>query len=165
MEQQNYQTFELNPHQYEQNDVAQTLTDFSEAIRNGNIHTIMSFYEEEIRAFDMMPPLSINNKLAYQKNWEECFTNFFQFPVNYSYIEPKIEMSGNLAVVHSLIHMSGDSIHGENMDCWLRSTMILKKHGVQWLISHEHNSTPLDPETGKGLMNLSPDGNNEAQMH
>lgn len=165
MEQQLYQAFELTPHQYEQNDVAQTLVDFSEAIRNGNINTIMSFYEEGIRAFDMMPPLAITSKSTYQKNWEECFTNFFQFPVNYNYVQPKIEISGNIAVVHSLIHMSGDSVHGENMDCWMRSTICFKKHGVQWLISHEHTSTPLDPLTGKGLMNLSPDGGNEAQMH
>ena len=164
MEQQTYQAFELNPHQYEQNDVAKTLTDFCEAIRNGNIHKIMSFYEEEVRVFDMMPPLAFS-KQSFQKTQEECFTNFFQFPINYSFVQPKIEMSGNLAIVHSFVHMSGDSIHGENMDAWVRSTICFKKHGVQWLITHEHNSVPLDMMTNKGLMNLSPDADNEVQMH
>ncbi|MBC7427762.1 MAG: nuclear transport factor 2 family protein [Bacteriovorax sp.] len=166
MDQQINQTFEIYPHQYEENDVAETLNNFSEAIRNGNLNKIMSFYSEDIRAFDMMPPLEFNNKAVYQKRaWEDCFTKVFSFPVNYSYLHPKIELSGNIAFVYSLIHMSGDMIKGQkNVDTWLRNTTCLKKFGGQWLIIHEHMSVPVDNNM-QAMMTLSPDGGNEAQFH
>ena len=157
------QTFDLNPYQYEQNIVALTLADFAEAMRNGNIHIIMSFYDEDLRIFDLMPPLAFNNKNSFEKILERSFTSYFQFPVNFSFIEPKIEISGNIAIVHSFINICGDSIHDGYINNWMRSTIGLKKYGAQWLINHEHNSVPLDSNTMKGVMNLPPEVQTETE--
>lgn len=145
-------------------DVATFLENFAETIRNGNIDKIMSFYSKDIVAFDMMPPLSFNNFEKYKRNWEVSFTEFFTFPVNFTFEQQKIDVSGDLAIVRSFIHMSGDSIHGENMESWLRSTIELKRIDGRWLITHEHNSVPLDEETMKGIMTLSPGGDEHFQL-
>ncbi len=146
-------------------DVSTFLEGFAEAIRNGNIEKIMSYYSKDIVAFDMMPPLSFQSIHKYKENWEKCFTEFFSFPVNYSYEDLKIDVSGDLAVARAFIHMNGDSIHGENMDAWLRTTLELKKIDGRWLIFHEHNSVPLDEVTMKGMMNLSPTGGESSYQH
>ena len=146
-------------------DVTTFLENFSETVRNGNIEKIMSYYSNDIVAFDMMPPLCFYNKSTYKKNWEKCFTDYFAFPVNFSFEQQKINVSGELAVVRSFVHMSGDSIHGENMECWLRNTMELKQIDGRWLITHEHNSVPIDEITMKGMMHLTPTGDFEIYQH
>lgn len=141
------------------------LENYAEAVRNGNVDVIMSFYEKDIVAFDIMPPLSINNKISFRKNFEETMLKAFTFPVNYTFEQQKIDVSGDLAVVRSFVHFAGDLVNGAgNVDNLMRSTMVLKRIDGNWLITHEHCSVPLDTEK-KGMMNLSPDGGNEAYQH
>jgi ketosteroid isomerase-like protein len=131
----------------------------AEAVRTGELEDISSYYADEIVAFDMMPPLQFKTKEDYQRvAWKECFTDYFTFPVDYDFHQQEISVSGDLAVVHGLVHMKGKSKkEGADMEAWLRSTVVLKKAGDRWAINHEHTSVPLAMEDAKGLMNLAPD--------
>jgi ketosteroid isomerase-like protein len=104
----------------------------------------------------MMPPLEFSGRDKYEKSWQECFTNYFKFPVNFDYEKQKITIEGNVALTHALVHMSGESKDGEKMDMWMRNTTCLKKAGDKWLIIHEHNSIPMDNDM-KGLIDLRPE--------
>lgn len=46
-----------------------------------------------------------------------------------------ITVGGDVAFCHSLIQLGGA--------LWFRSTIVLRKIGGEWLITHEHNSTPF----------------------
>ena len=76
-----------------------------------------------------------------------------------------VDVSGDLAIVRTYVHMSGDSIHDDYVDHWFRATIELKKIEGRWLITHEHNSVPLDETTMKGLMTLVPDEEFEIYRH
>ena len=157
MENLNTQLPQHDSKDYQRDEVYQTLENFAEAIRGGDIKKIMSFYAEEVIAYDMMPPLEFTNKDKYQKSWEECFTSYFKFPVHFDYEKQKFAIEGDIAFTHALVHMSGESKSGEKMNSWMRNTTCLKKFGAKWLITHEHNSVPLDMNTTKGLMDLRPE--------
>jgi ketosteroid isomerase-like protein len=140
-------------------EIQQFLQDFAATIRSGDIDKIMSFYADDIVAYDMIPPLDFRGVETYRKSWEECFTSYFQFPVIYDYRDQKIFSSGDYAFCHSLVHMTGKAKKdGKEVECWTRNTVGLKKFGKNWKIIHEHNSVPLEAETGIGLMNLKPAG-------
>jgi ketosteroid isomerase-like protein len=131
--------------------------ELAKAIREGDLRKIMSFYSEDVRAFDMMPPSQFINKSSYQKEaWEECFTDVFEFPVEFEQHDLRIHADGDVAYSHCLIHMKGMTIDGQMLDAWTRNTTGWKKMGGHWLIVHEHNSVPLDKESGLGLMTLAP---------
>jgi uncharacterized protein (TIGR02246 family) len=133
------------------------LNEFAEAIRSGDATRILSFYSDDVVAFDMMPPLQFKSKSAYQTQaWEECFTNFFEFPVDFEYHDLRVHADGDVAFSHSLVHMKGKAKSGEVMESWLRNTTCLQRMDGHWQITHEHNSVPLDKETGAGLMDLAP---------
>ena len=133
------------------------LNEFATAIRSGDSARIMSFYAEDIVAFDMMPPLEFKSKSAYQKEaWEDCFTRFFEFPVDFEYHDLRVHADGDVAFAHSLVHMKGRAKSGETMESWLRNTTCLQRMDGHWQITHEHNSVPLDKATGNGLMDLAP---------
>ena len=145
-----------NLNTYLRDEVYQTLENFAEAIRIGNIEHIMSFYSDDVVAYDMMPPLEFTGKDNYQKSWEDCFSNQFKFPIHFDYEKQKISIEGNVAFTHALVHMIGEPQFGENkLEMWMRNTTCLKKFGDKWLITHEHNSIPVDSEL-KGLANLHP---------
>jgi len=147
---------QYNHKNYQRDEVYQTMESFAEAIREGDIKHIMSFYSDEVVAYDMMPPLEFSGKDKYEKSWQECFTSYFKFPLNFDYEKQKFSIEGNVAFTHALVHMSGESKDGEKMDMWMRNTTCLKKSGDKWLIIHEHNSIPMDNEM-KGLTNLHPE--------
>lgn len=143
---------------YQRDEVFQTLESFAEAIREGDIKHIMSFYSDDMISYDMMPPLEFTDKGKYQKIWEECFTSYFKFPIHFDYEKQKISVEGDVAFAHALVHMSGDPLKdGERIDMWMRNTTCLKKSGDKWQIVHEHNSVPLDKDSSKGLMELRPE--------
>ncbi len=131
--------------------------ELSKAIREGDSAKIMSFYTDDVRAYDMMPPLQFINKRSYQKEaWEDCFSNVFQFPVEFEQHDLRVHADGDVAYSHCIIHMRGQTRDGQVMEAWTRNTTGWEKVEGQWLIVHEHNSVPLDKESGMGLMNSAP---------
>lgn len=142
-------------------EIRQLLEEFADSVRSGKLDDIMSFYDPNLVAFDIAPPLRFTNAQDYKKNWETMFTTKMQFPVNYEFSEEKINVSGDLGIFHGLIHMKGsikEPQQGEpnEVDCWGRYTCVLKKANHRWRISHEHFSVPI-AEDGKALMSLKPD--------
>ena len=141
---------------YPEDEVHQTLENFAIAVSEGDVDQIMSFYSEDIIAYDMMPPLEFVGKDNYQKSWQECFSKRFKFPIEFNYEKQKIYIEGDVCFTHALVHMAGEPETGEEkLVMWMRNTTCLKKIGKKWLIIHEHNSIPIDNEL-KGLANLHP---------
>lgn len=134
------------------------LNDFAAAIRGGNTKEIMSFYADDIVTFDMMPPLQFTDrKELEQKSWNECFTNYFKFPVQYDYSQTRIFADGDVAFLSALVHFVGTSKGlGEEMENWLRCTMGLRRLNGKWLIAHDHHSVPVDDNL-MALMDLQPE--------
>lgn len=131
--------------------------ELAKAIRAGDSRKIMSFYTDDVRVFDMMPPSQFISKSAYQKEaWEDCFTNVFRFPVEFEQHDLRVHADGDIAYSHCLIHMRGRTQDGEMLEAWTRNTTGWQRVDGQWLIVHEHNSVPLDKESGMGLMDLAP---------
>lgn len=131
--------------------------ELAKAVRAGDLRKIMSFYSDDVRAYDMMPPLQFINKSSYQKEaWENFFTQVFEFPVEFEQHDLRVHADGDVAYSHCLIHMKGMTLGGETIEAWTRNTTGWQKIGGHWIIVHEHNSVPLDKEDGSGLMNLAP---------
>lgn len=154
---------QYNTHIHEHDDVGKVLESFAEAVRNGVIDKIMSFYADDIVAYDMMPPLEFTTKASFKKAWQEYFTEQFMFPINYSFEKTRIDVAEDLAIVHTLIHLSGDTVHSAYMDNFLRCSMCLRQINGKWLITHQHNSVPLGDDM-QGLLNLTP-AEGEAPLH
>jgi ketosteroid isomerase-like protein len=46
--------------------------------------------------------------------------------------------------------------NGSPVDMWLRSTIGLRKHEGDWLVTHEHTSVPFDTDSGLAAVDLTP---------
>ena len=126
--------------------------EFIEAIRNGKLDKIMSFYAPDVVAFDMAPPFEIMGKEAYRKNWQ-MYTDGMIFPTEQEMNHMDVTVRGDVAFARSVIHMRGRTKEGQNMDMTFRNTSCLRKIDGKWLIVHEHNSVPIDMKTEKAIWN------------
>ncbi len=155
------QNYTQSTYGYEQNatksEVEEVFNGFTQAIKSGDLDGIMSFYADEIVAYDMMPPLEFTDKEKYRESWKRCFTDYFKFPIQFSFEKQNISVSGDIAFANGLVHLVARGKDGGVMDNWIRNTTCLKKFNGTWLITNEHQSVPLDEKTMLGMLDLKPE--------
>ena len=80
----------------------------------------------------------------------------FQRPLDYEIRDLTIMVGDDVAFAYSLNRISGTTKDGRRNDAWVRFTACFRKFDSNWLIVHDHVSVPVDPPSGKALMNLAP---------
>src|SRR5215204_6051597 len=136
-------------------DIRQRIDKLAEAIRAMNLEGVMSIYAPDIVSFDIVPPLQHVGAEAKRKNWVDAFA-MYQHPLDYEIRDLTITVGDDVAFGHSVNRISGTSKDGKKNDVWVRFTACFRKIDGDWLIVHDHVSVPLDPSTGRALMNLEP---------
>ncbi len=131
---------------------------YADAHRDKDSAAIVSCYAEDTVAFELAPPLAIapenTRNPAY---WDEWFSTWTS-PIELEMHEPKLDISGDLAVSYALVRMTGERTEGVSTDMWFRSTLVLGRLYGEWKIVHTHNSVPLAMDgTGRALVDLTPD--------
>lgn len=138
-------------------EIRKLIKEFRAAAMARDVDKLMTFYADEIVAFDVIPPVQYVGKKSYRKSWEEAFESCKDDPSAMSEsVELSITADDNLAFCHSLNHNVMVSNDGQKLKMWLRATNCFKKIDGKWLIVHEQFSVPIDFESGKALFNLGP---------
>ena len=135
--------------------IRQRIDQLTEALRAMDLDGVMSIYAPDIVSFDIVPPLQHVGAAAKMKNWADAFA-MYQRPLEYEIRDLTITIGDDVAFGHSLNRISGTSKDGKKNDVWVRFTACFRKIDGYWLIVHDHVSVPLDPATGRALMNLEP---------
>jgi uncharacterized protein (TIGR02246 family) len=141
-----------------QNDEAEIQRLLDEGIRSlhdRNIEGVMSLYAPEVVTFDLVPPLRYQGAEALRKLWEEVFL-VYQGPIGYEIHDLSITVGEDVAFTHSLNHISGTMKTGQKTNLWLRWTAGWRKINGKWLIVLNHNSVPVDVQTGRAVLDLKP---------
>jgi ketosteroid isomerase-like protein len=142
-------------HGIDEADIRRQIDKAVEAIRAMDLEGLKSIYAPNIVSFDVNPPLQHVGAEAKWKNWEEAFT-VFQRPLGYEIRDLTITLDGDVAFAHSLNRLSGTLKNGNRSGFWVRATFCFRKIDGNWLIAHDHVSVPLDPESGRALLDLEP---------
>jgi ketosteroid isomerase-like protein len=127
-----------------------------EAIRGADLEGLKPMYAADVVSFDVGPRLQDIGAEAKFRNWTEAFT-YFERPLDVEVRDIAITVEGNLAFAHSFNRLSGRLKNGTSAGgFWVRATYCLRKIDGTWLIVHDHVSAPMDPGSGKALLNLEP---------
>jgi ketosteroid isomerase-like protein len=135
--------------------IRQRIEKLAKAISAMDIDGVMSSYAPDLASFDLIPPLRPVGAEAKRRNWEGAFA-MFQPPLHYEVRDLTITVGDDVAFGHSLNRLSATSKDGKKFGSWVRFTGCFRKIDGNWLIVHDHVSVPLDPPSGKALMNLEP---------
>jgi ketosteroid isomerase-like protein len=136
-------------------DIRRRMDKWAEAIRSTDLDGVASHYASEIVSFDVGPPLRHAGAEAKKKNWAVLFS-MFERPLGYEIRDLTIMVGDDVAFAYSLNRIKGTTKDGRSNDAWVRFTACFRKFESNWLIVHDHVSVPVDPPSGKALMNLAP---------
>jgi ketosteroid isomerase-like protein len=142
-------------HAIDEAQIRQRIGKLTEALRAMDLERVMSNYAPDIVSFDIVPPLQHVGAEAKKNNWTNAFA-MFQRPLGYEIRNLTITMGDDVAFGHSLNRINGTLKNGTSTDIWLRWTACLRKIDGNWLIVHDQASVPLDFESGRALLNLTP---------
>jgi ketosteroid isomerase-like protein len=135
--------------------IRQRVNDWAKAIRGRDIDSAMSLYAPNIVSFDLDPPLQYAGTDNKRRAWQKFFAAY-SGPITYEVRDLNITTHGELALVHSLNHVSGTLAGGHITDMWVRWTAFFQRIDGVWLVVHDHVSIPADLEHGQAVLNLKP---------
>ena len=127
----------------------------SKAVAVKDINGAVSHYAPDIVSFDVVNPLQHIGSGSSRKRAEEWFSSF-QGPIGYEIRDLSITVAETLAFSHGLSHVSATRIDGGQLDMWWRTTVCFRKLDGKWMITHEHNSVPIDAVSCKASLDLKP---------
>jgi uncharacterized protein (TIGR02246 family) len=136
-------------------DIRRRIDKLVNALHAMDLESVMSIYAPDIVSFDIVPPLRHVGAEAKRKQWVDAFA-MYQPPLGYEIRNLTITVGDDVAFGHSLNRVSGTLKNGHRSDFWLRSTVCLRKIDGNWLIVHDQVSVPVDPGSGRALLDLEP---------
>ncbi len=139
----------------DQKQIVKLIDNWVGAIRSKDVEARLSNYSKNISLFDVIEPMQYFGLDAVRKRAAEWFSTF-DGPLSYEMHDLRIATNGDVAFSHSLNHVSGTKTDGKKLDMWWRALVCYRKLGDQWVVAHEHNSVPFNPDTGKASLDLQP---------
>ena len=137
--------------------VRQVLEARAQAIRTKKTDAVLSHYTDDLRVFELAPPLSIGAGEALDRRSQEQWFRGWRGPIGWETHDLTIAVSGDVAFSHALNRLTGTSVRGERTDMWVRQTVGFRKVGGTWKIAHEHTSVPFYMDgTDRAALDLEP---------
>lgn len=124
-------------------------------MRKGNVEAMSAGVADDVTVYDVVVPLRWHGKAASTARAAEWVASY-ESAIGWESRDVEVLADGDVAFSHSLSHVTGTLKTGTEVDMWFRTTLGLHRRSGQWLIVHEHNSSPFDPETGQASLGLKP---------
>ena len=138
-----------------ENQIQALIEDRVRAIGDKDVEALVAKAAPGVVSFDALPPLQRTGSEAIRTRLQEWF-GWYDGPIGYEVRDLRITAGDDVAFAHYFYHVTGRMTNGNEVDMWVRTTMGLQKTGGAWVIAHEHNSVPIDAESGKASLDLTP---------
>jgi ketosteroid isomerase-like protein len=134
----------------EEGQIRAVIADRAAAIHDRDAERFVAHYAPQIVKFDLPPPLVYSGPQARDADTLQAwFASHPGGPIDYQIRDLTVAAGGDVAFCHSLNQLAGA--------LWFRSTLGLRKISGQWLVTHEHNSTPFYMDgSDKAALDLQP---------
>ncbi|SRR6266487_4062348 len=119
------------------------IEEWAKAAREENMDGVLKHHSRDIVMFDLPHPLQSKGMEEYKKTWE-LFFNWTKQSKIFDIVEMEITATNDLAFCYGIIHCLGKNKDGAIEEFDFRLTMCLKKENNNWLICHEHHSSPIE---------------------
>lgn len=117
-----------------------------DACQAKDIDRLMELYSADIVYYDVVPPLEFAGFDDVRRNFLRWFDEY-DGPIGLETHGLTIATSADAAFAHMLHLDTGTRKNGLNDAIWVRSTVCLRRSSEKWLITHEHISVPINPDS------------------
>lgn len=129
------------------------------AMRARDAERLVARYAPGAVTFSLAPPLWNVPEVVLDVAGLRAWLDTFDGPIDYEIRDLVVEAGADVAFCYSLNRLSAvPKGMAEGFDLWFRSTVCLRKVAGEWLVSHEHTSTPfyMDGST-RAAVDLKPE--------
>ena len=120
--------------------IRQLIENWTNAVRNKDMETILAYHSDDIVMYDVPPPFQSVGMDAYRKTWELFFA--YTKPGVFDILELHVTADENIGFCFAKMKCENKSKGAEFLPLDFRLTIGLKKINNQWTILHEHHSVP-----------------------
>ena len=113
----------------------------AQAIRDKDLERLMTFYDPDVEVFDLRYSLNVPGAAAYRNNLEHWFDSF-EGPLGFEHQNLRVVTAEGAAFCHYLALITGARPGGRTSGYWVRATTCFERRDGEWLVTHEHISTP-----------------------
>ena len=117
------------------------IEEIAQAIRDKDIDRLMTFYARDVVVFDVRPPLDTHGADSYRENFERWFGSF-EGPLGFELHNLRVAPGDGAAFCHYLGLITGARSAQHKTGYWVRGTTCFERRDGEWLVTHEHISTP-----------------------
>jgi ketosteroid isomerase-like protein len=117
------------------------IDEIAQAIRDKNLDQLMTFYDRDVEVYDLRASLNVSGANAYRNNLEHWFDSF-EGPLGFELHNLRLTAGEGAAFCHYLGLVTGARPGGRSSGYWVRGTTCFARRDGDWLITHEHISTP-----------------------
>jgi uncharacterized protein (TIGR02246 family) len=135
--------------------IRQLIEDRLAAVRARDIGRLLPAYAPDVVSFDVVDPLRATGSDAIRTRLQNWLSSF-EGPLGFEMQDLVIAAGPDVAFCRGLSRVVGTASDGRTIDMWYRTTICLQKSGGRWLITHEHDSVPIDGSSGKASLDLKP---------
>jgi uncharacterized protein (TIGR02246 family) len=128
-----------------------------QAVAAKDAATLLATYDAAVRTFPVLPPAETRGPDAIAEGLRQWVDGYTEGPT-YRIENVSVDVDGTLAYCAFRYHVGGTLASGQAVDMWVRATLALRRVDGRWTIVHAHESVPFDPESGRALVDLGPDG-------
>lgn len=126
------------------------LRQWEQAVREKDVERVVSFYAEDIVAYDAILALRFRGVDAYRRHWEKCMS-LCPGPMVFEVHELQIVADDQVAFAYGLTRCGSTGADGRESSGWIRMTAGSRRIDDKWKVVHEHFSAPFDMDGGKVL--------------
>jgi ketosteroid isomerase-like protein len=131
-----------------------------EAIRGMDLDGLRACFGSDIVSFDVGPRQQDVGVEAKLSNWQQAFAAL-QPPITYEIRDLAVTVGKDVAFAHGINRLGG-TLNGSPFGPWVRWTAGLRKIDGCWLIVHDQVSVPVDPTSGRAVLDFAAGGTESA---
>jgi ketosteroid isomerase-like protein len=122
-------------------EIRRLIEEHAKALHDKNAAGSLAHLTQDAVIFDLAPPL----RSAYaNENKTQEWMNGWEGPIESEARELALRVSGDSAYWYGYSWLRGHSkAAGQDVDFWMRMTMILERVNGRWKMVHEHSSVPF----------------------
>ncbi|MEU1846224.1 YybH family protein [Micromonospora sediminicola] len=126
------------------------------AVARRDAEALAAHQAADVLAFNVLPPLRLRGADQVAPQTAAWFDAYADGP-GYDIRDLQVDADGGLGYCAFLYHVTGTLRSGADVSMWVRATLVCRRRDGRWVVVHDHESIPWDPETGQGLAGLDPD--------
>jgi ketosteroid isomerase-like protein len=133
--------------------VTAALVAYRAAVYAKDVDAFCALYDADVHVFDMWGQWQQQGLAAWREMAQGWFSSVGDELVIVEITKVHAEQAGELAFGHACLRFSAQAADGTTLRSMSnRLTLAMRQRAGQWKIVHQHTSAPIDPSSGKPVM-------------